>query len=222
MARSSSQIALLSTAAILWTVAFCHIEARAQEEAWPLNSMSSDLNWLHMNNGKEQVWKLTQPYLPDPMSMALSSIHNHELLPTLPGAVDAVLNIHPPEYIRVFDLDNPDAPPSTGTRDPCYAIGVQVAQIVYMNVPIHITVLNFISFLTGMSPEVKGLLQAKDSRVLLALVVCYAKLYHVDVWWLSGRLLLEGQAICIYLDLLFSHDVDIQALLQFPRIILHI
>jgi hypothetical protein len=73
-----------------------------------------------------------------------------------------------------------------------------------------------------MSPEVKGLLQAKDPRVLLALVLCYTKLYHVDVWWLSRRLLLEGQAICIYLDLFFSHDVDIETLLQFPKLIFHI
>ncbi len=54
------QAALLTTAALLGTIAFCHIEARTSEEAWPLKPpSSSDLDWLRMSDGKKEVWKLT-------------------------------------------------------------------------------------------------------------------------------------------------------------------
>lgn len=54
-------VALLSMATILWTIAFRHVEARALQEAWLLNSTSSlDINWLCMNIHKTPAtsWQL--------------------------------------------------------------------------------------------------------------------------------------------------------------------
>jgi hypothetical protein len=214
---ASTQIALLTTSAILWTISFSHIEARTPEEAWPLTpTSSSDLKWLGMNNGKEQIWKVTQSCPPDPTAMALASIRSHEMLPTFLRDVNHLLCSIPPAFIRLFNLYSRHSPPSNAA-DPYYTIGVQVAQVVYVDCPIYTTILSFISFVSGISSEVKGLLEAKDPRMLLVLALWYAKLYHVGVWWMSRRLLLEGQAICIYLERFFPHDADIQALLEFPR-----
>lgn len=215
---ASTQVALLSTAAILWTIAFCHIEARAPQEAWPLNSTSSDLNWLRMNNGKEQIWKVTQSYSPDPISMTLASMRTHEMLPTPHNNINALLDNLPPAFIRLFNLASRDSLPSN-TIDPYYTVGVQVAQVVYVDCPIYVTILSFVTFVSGISSEVRGLLEAKDPRMLLVLALWYAKLYQVGVWWMSRRLLLEGQAICLYLERFFSHDADIQAALEFPQMI---
>lgn len=210
----ASRVALLSTAAILWTISFCHVEARTSQEAWPLKSTSpSDLNWLRMNNGKEQIWKATQSYRPDPISTTLASMRTHEMLTTPDNNVNNLSDILPPAFIRLFNLTNRDAL-QDDSKDPYYTIGVQIAQVVYVNSSVYVTILSFVSFVSSMSSEVRGLLEAKDPRMLLALALWYAKLYQVGVWWMSQRLLLEGQAIHIYLKRFFSHDSDIQAVLE--------
>ncbi|KAJ5547107.1 hypothetical protein N7494_004692 [Penicillium frequentans] len=211
---AASRVALLSTAAILWTISFCHIEARTSQEAWPLNSTSSsDLNWLRMNSGKEQIWKVTQSYRPDPVSKTLASMRTHEMLTAPYNNNNTVLNNIPPAFIRLFNLANYDSP-QDDSIDPHYTVGVQVAQVAFVDCPIYVTILSFVSFVSGISSEVKGLLEEKDPRMLLALALWYAKLYQVGIWWMSRRLLLEGQAIRIYLKRFFSHDADIQAVLE--------
>ncbi|KAJ5528073.1 hypothetical protein N7513_012232 [Penicillium frequentans] len=211
---AASRVALLSTAAILWTISFCHIEARTSQEVWPLKSTSSsDLNWLRMNSGKEQIWKVTQSYRPDPVSKTLASMRTHEMLTAPYNNNNTVLNNIPPAFIRLFNLANHDSP-QDDSIDPHYTVGVQVAQVVFVDCPIYVTILNFVSFVSGISSEVKGLLEEKDPRMLLALALWYAKLYQVGIWWMSRRLLLEGQAIRIYLKRFFSHDADIQAVLE--------
>lgn len=214
---AASRVAMLSTAAILWTISFSHIEARTSQEAWPLKSTSSsDLNWIRMNSGKEQIWKVTQSYRPDPVSMTLASMRTHEMLiiPYKDKINDGFLNNIPPAFIRLFNLANHDSPPQDDSIDPHYTIGMQVAQVVFGDYPIYVTILSFVSFVGGISSEVKGLLEAKDPRMLLALALWYAKLYQVGIWWMSRRLLLEGQAIRIYLKRFYSHDADIQAVLE--------
>ncbi|KAJ6006641.1 hypothetical protein N7451_004585 [Penicillium sp. IBT 35674x] len=211
---AASRVALLSTAAILWTISFCHIEARTSQEAWPLKSTSSsDLNWLRMNNGKEQIWKFTRSYRPDPVSTTLASMRTHEML-TTPYKNDIILlNNLPPAFIRLFNLASCNSLQDDST-DPHYTIGVQVAQVVFGDCPLYVTILSFVAFVGGMSSEVRGLLEAKDPRMLLALALWYAKLYQVGIWWMSRRLLLEGQAIRIYLKRFFAPDADIQAVLE--------
>lgn len=149
--------------------------------------------------------------------MTLASMQTHELLPAPNLDADALLGNLPPAFIRLFNLNDRDTRLGT-TRDPYYTIGVQLAQVLYMDCPIHISILSFISFISGISPQVKALLEAKDPRLLLALALWYAKLYPIRIWWMSRRLLLEGQAICAYLERFYPHDVDIQTLLEFPRI----
>lgn len=211
---AASRVALLSTAAILWTISFSHIEARTSQEAWPLKSTSSsDLNWLRMNNGKEEIWKVTQSYRPDTVSMTLASMRTHEMLPIPHKNDNTLLNNLPPAFIRLFNLANHDSL-QDDSIDPHYTIGVQVAEVVFVDCPIYVTILSFVSFVSGISSEVRGLLEAKDPRMLLALALWYAKLYQVGIWWMSRRLLLEGQAICIYLKRFLSHDADIQAVLE--------
>jgi hypothetical protein len=75
--------ALLTTAALLGTITFCHIEAMTPEEAWPLKlPSSSDLDWLRMSDGKEEVWKLSQPLKAGSVFHALAAVHTNDLLPT--------------------------------------------------------------------------------------------------------------------------------------------
>jgi hypothetical protein len=205
------QAALLATAALLGTVTFCHIEARTPEEAWPLKQpSSSDLDWLRMSDGKKEVWKLTQPLKADPVFHALAAVHTNELLPTPSTRPEP--KALPLEIISLYGLDAT----STSDNNPYHAAATDLAQVLDIDHPIT-TILTFLSFISTIHPGYKRLLERKDPLALLLLACWYAKIYQLQVWWLQRRALLEGQAICTYLERHYRHEIKIQTLLKFPR-----
>src|SRR4051794_39850341 len=57
--------ALWATTALLSILAVSSVNAATPSEAWPLKSSDpSDLEWLHMTEGKMAIWNLTEPMRP--------------------------------------------------------------------------------------------------------------------------------------------------------------
>lgn len=163
-----------------------------------------------MSDGKKEVWKLTQPLKADPVFHALVAVQTNNLLPT--PSTRPELKALPLEFISLYGLDAT----STSDNDPCHAAATDLTQISDIDRPIT-TILSFLTFISTMHPDFKRLLERKDPRAPLLLACWYAKVCQLQVWWLRRRAVLEGQAICIYLERHYQHEINVQTLLQFPR-----
>ncbi|KAL2813948.1 hypothetical protein BDW59DRAFT_176595 [Aspergillus cavernicola] len=213
--RGEEQAAALATAGLLGTLVFCHVEARTPEEAWPLSSESpSDLNWLRMNAGKQDVWNQLRSDEPHPASTVLATLYTEDRV--LEPSDQFEFGFVPAELARVYELHtiNPG-------RNPYSPLVMRLARVLYTECPVDQTLLSFVSFVSTMPPDFKTLLEQKEPRALLLLLLWYAKICNLGVWWLSRRALLEGKAICLYLQRHFLYDRDIQRLLGHPRSILY-
>ncbi|KAJ3537955.1 hypothetical protein NM208_g6105 [Fusarium decemcellulare] len=61
------------------------------------------------------------------------------------------------------------------------------------------------------------LLEEKDPKAMVLLAWWYAKAVAHRSWWMQRRSLIEGRAICIYLEKYCKHVEGIQELVQFPK-----
>ena len=68
-----------------------------------------------------------------------------------------------------------------------------------------------------MRPDYKQMLIDKEPRALLLLAWWFAQVSKLDLWWLTRRSFLEGQAICVYLERHYPNDGDVERLLEYPR-----
>ena len=214
--KPSERDALWATTALVGVITFCHIEATAPEEAWPLKPPSvMDLNWLRMSEGKKEIWKIAQPSRADSVFRPLTTPEDADRPPTLaiPTTAPVSLEVLPSEFIRICALESSMPDPN---RNPYYDAAFALAQVLntddYLSV-----VLRFLSFISHIPSGYKRLLECKDPAALLLLGWWYAKVCRYPLWWIWRRAALEGQAICMYLERYHGHDADIQTLLQFPR-----
>jgi hypothetical protein len=209
--QPSERDALWATAALLGTIAFFNIEARTPEEAWPLKPPSPlDLDWLRMSDGKKEIWKITDPLRADSVFRLMGPEHHKDFLPTYPTMLE--LDALPSELVRLCGLDAT----STTDNNPYYAAASVLASL--MNIECNrCTIPKFLSFISYTHPDYKRLLERKDPRALLLLAYWYAKVSQYQQWWIWRRVVLEGQATCIYLEKHHGSEANIQKLLQFPR-----
>ncbi|KIV94283.1 hypothetical protein PV10_02065 [Exophiala mesophila] len=71
-----------------------------------------------------------------------------------------------------------------------------------------------IVFMAQLQPAFRALLGRRDERALLIFVYWLTALYHMDIWWTTGRALNEGHAICMFLE--NTTSPAIRTLLQYP------
>jgi hypothetical protein len=221
--QANQRGALLATSALLGCITFFYLESATAEEAWPLLPPSpSDLNWLRMSDGKKEVYKLIRQSHsePDPLFHSLAAVYTDELLPTplgvRPGRIDAVL---PPEFFRVYNLD-PGSSITEDGDDPYQWAATKLAQVLNADCALLTVLFTFLWLISNVRTGFKSLLEQKDARALLLLAWWYARICQLGVWWLSRRVVLEGQAICLYLERCCPFDEDIQILLQAPKAVL--
>lgn len=211
--------ALLTTAAALGVLTCYHIEATTPEEAWPLATSSpSDLAWLKMSDGKKEVFKLTQRSDAEstPLFRKLTTFYTNEVDPASSNSRPAKLEASlPPMIFRLYDFD--PARDADDTDDPLKWAASRLAQILATNCAPSTVVLGFLMLISAMRPDFKELLIQKEPRALLLLAWFFAKVNQLDLWWLSRRSLLEGQAICIYLEEMYPNDGDMVKLLEYPK-----
>lgn len=79
------------------------------------------------------------------------------------------------------------------------------------------TVLRFLVFNGAINEPFRNLLERKDPRALILMVYFYAKVCVYEDWWLNRRAKVEGEAICLFLEIFHADNQTIQDLLAYPR-----
>lgn len=206
--KSSDRDALWITAAMLGIIAFSWIDATNPEEAWPISDTKpNNLEWIKMSELKPAVWHLTNPLRPDSPFHVLQK--DYESLAHGPG--DGRIENVPCAFLELYNLNSS----SNAENNPYYAAVLGLATLLQLECD-RSNVFRFLSFISRLGDEFKKLLILKDPRALLLLAYWYAKVCRSG-WWLVRRAILEGQAICLYLERNYPDAKDIQQLLQFPK-----
>lgn len=206
--------ALWASAALLGAIQIATFEARTPEEAWPLKPHDpSDLDWLKMSEGKKAVFAIASPLRPESRFCHISNGHGALFRPMIErqnyDREDLVGMTR--DFSDVFGL----GPDSTGAGNPYYQAGMTLARLLHVPCDGN-NIVEFFGLMMHLTPELKGLLAAKDARALLLFAYWYAKLWKGQ-WWLNRRGLIEGQAICLYLDKYHGDDARLQRMLEWPR-----
>ncbi len=207
--HASDRDAIWTTAALLGTVAFSWIEASKPEEAWPFTvPNASDLEWIRMSEQKAAVWNLTNPLRPD--SIYHSLIRDYETLFSRKKMlrVDSI----PTDWAAVYGLNDD----STRENNPYYDTVYEFLPLLQLECD-RSTVFWFLSFISHLDLPFKKLLAQKDPRALLVFAYWYAKVRD-SVWFLENRAVLEGQAICLYLEKFYPDETAIQTMLYYPKL----
>ena len=214
--RLDQQAALWTTSAMLGIIVFGQIEATAIDDVWPLKSNSvSDVDWMKIGRGKAEVFRLTEELRDDPTFKLLVFVQEAESIPSFPENFG--FNFLPDDFVRLFGLDHPKLAQNNPYRP---AIEL-LAKIMRPQCQLIEVILSFWSF-THVSPELKALLEDRDPLALLLLAYWYMRATSIKVWWLQRRTILEGQAICIYLERYHRNDPDVQAVLALPKMFFNI
>lgn len=207
---------LWGTAALLGAITIASIEATSPEQAWPLaTSSDSDLDWLRMSDGKKAVWAMVNPLRPESV---WRDVVNYEQQKD-PEPYDHVvpeLNMLYPFLVKMYNYD-PFSQNSEEAQDPYHTAASILTRLLELECN-HTNVLYFLSFLGHMDPRFRELLHHKDAKAMLLLAWWYGKMCTYNVWWQKRRMMLEGQAICIYIERNHGDQEDVVKLLDYPKI----
>ncbi|KAK1753154.1 transcription factor cys6 protein [Echria macrotheca] len=202
--------ALWAAAALTGSCNFADISARAPSEAWPMSPPSpSDLYWLKLTGGKTAVFDIVEPYLEDSLFHAAQAQIDHSI-PPIDKVGDAVRNL-PPKFIELYNLDEN----STPENNPYHCAAITLAHLMPLTIS-RINVPKFLCF-TRTDARFPQLLMERDPGAILLLAYWYAKALDFQHWWMWRRVLLEGPAICMFLEKAFSKDSELLELLEFPK-----
>ncbi|KPM35017.1 hypothetical protein AK830_g11558 [Neonectria ditissima] len=205
--------ALWASAAILGAAAFVYTGPADPAAAWPLKPpAATDLDWLKMSDGKRVVWDIADPTRPESVFHPLLADHARHVAPD--GQRPIPPAALPAPFYPLYDLVA-----STPCANPYHVAASLMAQLMQIEVN-DTSVIQFLSFLSQLDPRYRRLLEDKDPRAMLLLAYWYAKIVGFKAWWLNRRALVEGQAICIYLERECADDQMIMELLEFPKAIL--
>ncbi|KAH7144384.1 hypothetical protein B0J13DRAFT_43792 [Dactylonectria estremocensis] len=206
----SHRDALWASAAILGSAAFAFVDSVDPTASWPLHEASpSDLDWLKMSDGKRAVWDIADPTRPDSIFHPLLADQAVNVAPN--GLAPIPPDVLPASFYPLFDLAS-----STACTNPYHVATSILAQLLPREMNDK-TVIQFLSFLSQLDPRFRRLLEDKDPRALLLLVYWLARLASFEAWWLNQRALIEGKAICIYLERDCADDALIMELVQYPK-----
>lgn len=202
--------AIWATAGLLGFIAISSIEASSPEEAWPLGpSRPSDLQWLRFNTGKKAVWRIADPLRPESVFHGLLEGCEQNLQAS--GAMKPGIEGFSSQLATLCGLDGLSNP----GKNSYYAAVRRLITLLTIDCN-HSSSLKFLFFISDMQTDFICLLERKDPRALLLLVVWYAKVCHYQ-WWIARRAMLECRAICIYLEKYYASETAIQELLYFPK-----
>ena len=204
---------LWSAAALLGCITIASISATRAEEAWPLKIPSDeDLDWLRMSDGKKEVWRIVDPLREDSVWRDALDYNTHKDPEPYDHRVPE-LDLLYPWLIKIYDFD----PNSTeNAKCPYHTAASILTRLMELDCN-HSTIMYFLSFVGHMEPKFRDLLHQKDPKALLLLAWWYGKMCQYNVWWQSRRMMLEGQAICLYLERTCHEDDDVLKLLAYPR-----
>lgn len=213
--QRSDQDPLWACAALLGAITIASMEATTAEQSWPLTPPSaSDLDWLRMSDGKKEVWRLVNP-LRDDSVWKEALAHDHHTQPEPVQGPIPELEMLYPYLTQIYDY-NPLAPAQEDKDDPYHTAASILTRLLEFDCN-HSTIMFYLSFLGHMDPRYRQLLHEKDPKALLLLAWWFGKMCQYDVWWMSRRMRMEGQAICLYLERYHGEKEEIVRLLDYPK-----
>lgn len=196
--------ALLTASSLLGVVTFFNLEAETVEDVWPL--VDCDMSWLTISDGKKTVWRLAVPLKEDSIWRNVSRIFD-----TITAVEETPEHKH-----TLFDHLCAEEPL---TQSPSMRSLCSTARALNPLLDLECnesTWTLYLGFLCHVDPPFKILMEKRDPWALLILLYWFAKMCRT-VWWVASRSILQGQAICIYLERYHSHDSTIQSGLIWPR-----
>jgi hypothetical protein len=209
--KPSDRDALWSAAALLGFLAMTWIDAATPEEAWPLTeSDPADLEWIRMSESKAAIWEITNPLRSDSIFHFLATDYlsqQHLALSKPRLGIDGIT----PEFVHLYELDES----SNADNNPYFKAVHELAPLLKTEAN-RSNIFMYYSVISHMSLSFKSLVEQKDPRALLIFAYWYAKIVK-SVWWLDRRSLIEGQAICLYLERYHADKTELQDMLQFPK-----
>ena len=213
--KESEKDALWMTATLLGGMAFSDVQATTPFESWPLKPASpSDLEWLKMSDGKKTVWKMVNPTRVGSRVREIALTHHKDLLN--PFVSFEQLQALPPGFLELYDLH----PDSSAENNPYYSALAILAQLMQPGMECsRNNVIKYCCFISTITPAYKELLLSKDPRALMVMAWWWCKACSYNQWWFQRRAVIEGQAICIYLEMYHGHEDWIRRSLETPKIL---
>jgi len=210
--RPEDRDPLWATAALLGIAAMCWMEASCAEEAWPMKLRNpTDLDWIRISRSKAAVWDLT-----DPMRgggrfrhMAEAQLRNQEAA----QGIMAKLGIEelPAKLLALCDVDKYSTTESNPYLSALEGLGAAMAVE-----GIRANILILLGFVGKIDDDFQDLLKKRDPRAMLLMAYWYAKIKGT-MWWLDRRSMLEGAAICKYLERNHADETEILELLSYQK-----
>lgn len=197
---------LLLAATMLGIIAFFNLEASSVKDVWPFKHCS--LGWLNLSDGKKAVWRLVTPLCKDSIWQPLSEIYDSR-----PCQQATKAERKPSIFSHLCSED--DSSPAAAAN-PYHRSARYLGTLLDLECN-DATLVSFLGFTCTIDPAFKSLLEHRDPWALLMLAYWYMKFCR-GAWWVSSRSILQGQAICLYLELYHADDEAIQAALTYPRI----
>lgn len=167
-----------------------------------------------MSDGKKEVWRLVDPLREGSVWKDVLNYEHHKD-PEPYGHTVPELDMLAPFLIRLYSFDPFSTHPSD-SQDPYHTAASILVRLLELDCN-HYTIMYFLSFLGHMDVRFRRLLHEKDPKALLLLAWWYGKMCQYNVWWQSRRMVLEGQAICIYLERFHGEEEGIVKLLDYPK-----
>ena len=196
---------LIVASSFLGVVSFFNLEASSVEEVWPL--IDCDMSWLSLSDGKRAVWRLANPLKQDSFWNRVGQMYDkdHEPTPELPK--------HTPSIFDYLCSEDPSSP--AALTNPLYKTSRALVPLLDKEIN-DSTWLEFLTFVCYIDPPYKLLLERRDPWAMLILCYWFMKMCRGS-WWTASRSILQGQAICLYLERYHPDDKTIQAALVKPR-----
>lgn len=211
----SDRDALWTSAALLGAATAAWVGALEPESAWPLREPGvMDLDWLKMSDGKKAVWEIVDPSRTESIYHPLLEALKGPGLSIPDGSAPIPPFILPPAFYALCNI-MPESCSSPETNPYHVAVSI-IAQLIPLSLNDD-TVLHFLAFISQMDPSFRRLLEAKDPRAMLLLAWWYGKVCIRGSWWLQRRAVVEGQAICIFLERECGSDEDMMSLVEYPK-----
>ncbi|KAK5057737.1 hypothetical protein LTR84_011738 [Exophiala bonariae] len=205
--RPTDRDALFVAASLTGIASFATFQARTVEDGWPLRD--GDLNWLRLSSGKHAVVELIDPSGKESMWKPL--IEN--------VAKEYWAHDVNEERCTVFDhLCSPRETLISTIENPYHETIDKLATILALECN-EKNWIRLLCFLMHATPGYTSLLQQKDPWALMMLAYWYAKVCQAR-WWLARRGILEGLAICLYIERNCLEDQKLQEAVTWPKQIL--
>jgi hypothetical protein len=191
------------TAAALAMLIFSSPDAHTPEQAWPLKSSDSDLDWLHMSKGKMSLWDMVNPLRPESLFSVLAATYAQMSSPLPEQGKDGI----PTALAAVCDLED-----SSTVRTNPYLHAAHAAALILDLPDSEVTIGLTELFTRSIHGPFKDLLWKKDPVALLLLYLWYRKAGR-SIWWIELRARVECPSICLYLQLCHRENGIVHAFL---------